>query len=86
MRVPVVTRPVHVRARFFPYAANGLRACLHRCTGKYDEAEPLYRRALAIDEAALGPQHPDTATDINNHAGLLESQGASEHPAAAALP
>ncbi len=84
--MPAVTRPVHVRARFFPYTAHGLRACLHRCAGKYDEAEPLYRRALAIREKALGPQHPDTATSINNLAGLLASQGASEHPAAAALP
>ncbi len=77
---------MHVRARFFPYTANSLRACLHRCTGKYDEAEPLYRRALAVREKALGPQHPDTAGSINNLALLLKSQGASEHPAAAALP
>ncbi|CAN0587250.1 unnamed protein product, partial [Ectocarpus sp. 12 AP-2014] len=26
--------------------------------GKYDEADPLYQRALAIDEKALGPDHP----------------------------
>ncbi len=86
MRVPAVTRSVHVQARFFPYAANGLRPCLYRCAGKYDEAEPLYRRALAIKEKALGPQHPNTATSINNLAELLRSQGASEHPAADALP
>ena len=28
--------------------------------GKYEEAEPLYRRALAGLEAALGAEHPDT--------------------------
>jgi hypothetical protein len=25
--------------------------------GKYSEAEPLYKRALAIEEKALGPEH-----------------------------
>ena len=30
--------------------------------GKYAEAEPLYRRALAIREKALGPEHLDVAT------------------------
>ncbi|CAN0589553.1 unnamed protein product, partial [Ectocarpus sp. 12 AP-2014] len=26
--------------------------------GKYDEAEPMYVRAIAIGEKALGPEHP----------------------------
>ncbi len=34
--------------------------------GKLGEAEPLYRRALAIDEASLGPAHPDVAKDLSN--------------------
>ena len=42
--------------------------------GKYDDADPLYQRALAIDEKVLGPDHPDVAADLNNRAGLLESQ------------
>ncbi len=29
--------------------------------GKYAEAEPFYKRALAISEKALGPEHPDVA-------------------------
>ena len=29
--------------------------------GKYDDAEPLYKRALAIREETLGPRHPDAA-------------------------
>ena len=33
------------------------------------------RRALAIDEASFGPDHPDVATDLNNLATLLEDQG-----------
>jgi hypothetical protein len=37
------------------------------------EAEPLLRRALAIDEASLGPEHPDVARDLNNLAQLLQA-------------
>ena len=43
--------------------------------GKYDEAEPLYRRALAGKEEALGPAHPDTLITVNNLANLLSEQG-----------
>ena len=39
--------------------------------GKYTEAEPLFMRALAIDEKALGPEHPSVATNLENYAGLL---------------
>ena len=39
--------------------------------GRYDEAEPLYKRALAITEKALGPEHPDMATSLNNLALLV---------------
>ena len=42
--------------------------------GKYDQAEPLYKRSLAIDEKVYGPDHPEVATDLNNWAGLLEAQ------------
>ncbi|MGC1295090.1 MAG: tetratricopeptide repeat protein, partial [Alloacidobacterium sp.] len=35
-------------------------------------AEPLFRRALAIDEKALGPNHPTVALDLNNLAMLLK--------------
>jgi Tetratricopeptide repeat/Domain of unknown function (DUF4062) len=38
-----------------------------------DEAEPLMRRALGIDEASYGNDHPDVATDLNNLAGLLRA-------------
>ena len=34
--------------------------------GQYAEAEPLFRRALAIWEKALGPQHPAVAQSLNN--------------------
>jgi hypothetical protein len=37
----------------------------------YGEAEPLMQRALAIDEASYGPEHPDVARDLSNLASLL---------------
>jgi hypothetical protein len=37
------------------------------------EAEPLYRRALAIDEKCFSPDHPNVATDLNNLALLLSN-------------
>ena len=42
--------------------------------GKYDDAEPLYKRALTINEETLGPRHPDVAQSLNNIATLLDSQ------------
>jgi tetratricopeptide (TPR) repeat protein len=42
---------------------------------EYDLAEPLYKRSLAIREAALGPDHPSVGTSLNNLAGLYRAQG-----------
>ena len=42
---------------------------------RYQEAEPLYLRALQIREQQLGPEHPDTATSLNNLALLYQTQG-----------
>jgi len=41
----------------------------------YAEAEPLYKRSLAIREKALGPDHPDVAQSLNNLAVLYNTQG-----------
>jgi tetratricopeptide (TPR) repeat protein len=41
----------------------------------YSEARPLFERALALAEKALGPDHPDTATRLHNLAHLLQEQG-----------
>jgi tetratricopeptide (TPR) repeat protein len=38
----------------------------------WSEAEPLLRRALIIDEATFGPDHPATACSLNNLALLLQ--------------
>ncbi|NJP06849.1 MAG: tetratricopeptide repeat protein [Chloroflexaceae bacterium] len=43
--------------------------------GDYRTARPLLERALAISEQALGPNHPDTASALNNLALLLVDQG-----------
>src|ERR1022692_4474081 len=41
----------------------------------YPTAEPLFQRALEIRKETLGPDHPDTATSLNNLAELHRSQG-----------
>jgi hypothetical protein len=38
----------------------------------YARAEPLYRRAVAIDEQSYGPDHPTVAIRLNNLAQLLK--------------
>ena len=50
-------------------------ALLYRAQGKYAQAEPLYKRSLAIREKALGPEHPDLALNLNYLALLYETQG-----------
>jgi len=51
-------------------------ALLYYAQGAYVKAEPLYARALAIWEKALGPEHPDVAMSLNNLALLYHAQGA----------
>jgi tetratricopeptide (TPR) repeat protein len=41
----------------------------------YAAARPLFERALAIYEQALGPAHPATAASLNNLAELFRAQG-----------
>ncbi|MDK1039613.1 MAG: tetratricopeptide repeat protein, partial [Actinomycetota bacterium] len=48
-------------------------AQLLQATNRLDEAEPLMRRALAIDEESYGADHPDVARDLNNLAQLLKA-------------
>jgi tetratricopeptide (TPR) repeat protein len=48
---------------------------VYKAQGRYAEAEPAYRRSLAIWEKALGPEHPDVATALVSLAGLYLAQG-----------
>jgi tetratricopeptide (TPR) repeat protein len=43
--------------------------------GKYSEAIPLATQSLHLREKALGPEHPSTATRVNNLAVLYEQKG-----------
>jgi tetratricopeptide (TPR) repeat protein len=43
--------------------------------GRYAEAEPLLKRALAIREKALGPEHPEVAAVLENISRLYEAMG-----------
>lgn len=48
---------------------------LDRIRGQYSEAEPLYRKALAIRQRSLGMEDPDLAQSLNDLALLLEDKG-----------
>ena len=48
---------------------------LYSAEGRYEEAEPLYERALTIAAKTLGPQHPTTREVLNNFSELLRAQG-----------
>ena len=50
-------------------------AALYRAQGQYAKAEPLYQRALAIREKALGAAHPQVAMSLNNLAEFYDNQG-----------
>jgi Tfp pilus assembly protein PilF len=50
-------------------------AGLHKSQGQYAQAEPLYKRSLAIMEKALGPEHPAVATSLENMAVLFRKTG-----------
>jgi len=39
-------------------------ALLYKKLGDYAKAEPLYKRTLAIQGKALGPDHPSVAIDL----------------------
>jgi len=42
---------------------------------RFEEAEALYQRALAIFKATLDPDHPHVLLCEENYAGLLEEIG-----------
>ena len=58
-------------AKLVATASNELAQLLHR-TSRLREAEPLMRRALEINVAAYGKQHPIVVICLNNLATLLK--------------
>ena len=60
-----------------PHVAQSLNnlAVLYQSQGRYAEAEPLYKRALAIREKALGPEHPDVAAVAQQPGGAVHGSG-----------
>jgi len=55
--------------------ALGGVASVRRARGDLEGAQALDRRAIEINEAVLGPDHPDVAIGLNNLAGSYFSQG-----------
>jgi phage tail protein X len=53
------------------WALNEL-ALLLQATNRLADAEPLMRRALAIDEQSYGAEHPNVGSELNNLAWLLK--------------
>ena len=62
-----------------PHIATQLNnlAEAYRQKERYNEAEPLHKRALSIREQQLGIDHPHVAQSLNNLALLYQSQGRS---------
>jgi tetratricopeptide (TPR) repeat protein len=49
-------------------------ARIHRARGDYAHAEQLYKRSLAVDEKAFGPDHEEIANSLNNLAQTYRAQ------------
>ena len=58
-------------------------ATLYYAQNRYNEAEPLFRRSLAIRERKLGARHPNEVTTLKNYAVFLRST--ERHDEAATL-
>ncbi len=56
-------------------AAIQKMAKLEHAQKRYNEAESLYRRALAIRQQVLGPEHPKVASTLYNLGRLCSEQG-----------
>ncbi len=52
---------------------------LYHAQGRYADAEPIFRRSLAIKEKVLGPEHPGVANSLNNLAGLYRTYRPENH-------
>ena len=50
-------------------------ADVYEAAGDYGKAESLFKEALEISQTVYGPEHPDTAGDMNNLAELYRRTG-----------
>jgi hypothetical protein len=57
-------------------ALNNL-AVLLEASNRLGEAEPLYRRALAIDEQRYGPDHPGYGNDARQNGPFVLTSGST---------
>ncbi|MGO9485481.1 MAG: CHAT domain-containing tetratricopeptide repeat protein [Rhodomicrobium sp.] len=53
----------------------GASSLLYQAQGRYGEAEPLHKRAIAAFERVLGKERSETLTSVNNLASLYHEQG-----------
>ena len=66
-------------AEAIPFTSNETAMLLNQigmymyARAEYAQAKKMYERALAIDEAALGPDHPNVAEWLNNLGVVLEA-------------
>jgi tetratricopeptide (TPR) repeat protein len=58
-----------------PHVAIAALAQALRDDGRYEEAEPLFQRALALREKIFGPDHQLTAMVRREYAKLLRATG-----------
>jgi tetratricopeptide (TPR) repeat protein len=67
--------PVEERCQLSAASLGSKIGGYFRQIARYAEARPLYERALSIREKVLGPEHPHTATSLNNLAVLRYNSG-----------
>ena len=71
-REALVEAEVHANEKLVAIASNDLGLLLTD-TNRFKEAEPLLRRALEIETAAFGENHPNVGAGLNNLATLLQA-------------
>jgi len=67
----------HFGSESKPYlrALSELAKLLQEVTSNFAEAKNIFERVIAVREKVLGRDHPDTASGLNNLAGLLDTLG-----------
>ncbi|MCU1265729.1 MAG: Tfp pilus assembly protein PilF, partial [Acidobacteria bacterium] len=56
-------------------------ATLLTSLGKYADAEPLFKQAIAMREKALGGNHPELAASLEGYAAMLTKMGRADEAA-----